>query len=374
MSDNNPRPRSSTDAVEVHPKDQSGVEVEGPPNGSPAEAKSSAEMSPDPNAKSGTSKARRSGRISRKIPIALHGDDAEGRAFREQTHTVVVSCHGAGVVSKHLLAPEQELVLRWAEAGREARVRVVGEIGAHGGLHAYGLEFVDQDVDLWQMELPPAPQSGNQPSMLVECLGCDEVFEIPSGDFEYDICMIHGGLTKYCSKCGCLSVWTRTTEQEMLMRWLGPEGPVEVAGIEAGALGAEGAIEEQGAPVASVDENKPAEAVALSSAGAATPKTTERRTRLRVPVNFLACVRSETFGDELVSCVDMSRGGVAFQSGNRYRKESMVEIAVPFAAEARSAPSIFVTARITNVLRLANGAYRCGVEFLREKKREAETT
>ena len=73
---------------------------------------------------------RRSGRIVCRIAIRLFGHDEEGNTFTERTHTVMLSLHGAGILSTHRFAPEQELILRIEETNREAVVRVVGEIAA----------------------------------------------------------------------------------------------------------------------------------------------------------------------------------------------------------------------------------------------------
>jgi hypothetical protein len=77
-------------------------------------------------------KSWRGGRISKQMPILLIGHDSDGRVFTEETHTRVLSMHGAGIVSSQRLVAEQELVLRWKEKGREADVRVVGEIAQQG--------------------------------------------------------------------------------------------------------------------------------------------------------------------------------------------------------------------------------------------------
>jgi hypothetical protein len=45
------------------------------------------------------STVRRSGRIPREIPILLIGSDMEGTVFSEETKTVMISLHGAGIVS-----------------------------------------------------------------------------------------------------------------------------------------------------------------------------------------------------------------------------------------------------------------------------------
>ncbi len=44
---------------------------------------------------------RRSERIAQAVPVIVTGVDALGRAFREQTSTVVISCHGCRYYSKH---------------------------------------------------------------------------------------------------------------------------------------------------------------------------------------------------------------------------------------------------------------------------------
>ena len=57
----------------------------------------------------GTSKRRRIGRLSQEIPILLIGSDAESTVFSEETKTVMLSQHRAGMVSYHKLVAEQEL-------------------------------------------------------------------------------------------------------------------------------------------------------------------------------------------------------------------------------------------------------------------------
>jgi hypothetical protein len=73
-------------------------------------------------------RARRSGRITLAVPILLIGSDSVGKVFSEQTHTVMLSLHGAGIVSRYRLVAEQQLVLREKATNREAEIRVVGEI------------------------------------------------------------------------------------------------------------------------------------------------------------------------------------------------------------------------------------------------------
>ena len=84
---------------------------------------------------------RRSGRIPKEISIVLVGSDLTGKDFSEQTKTVLPSLRGAGLLSRHKLSLEQEMVLRWPERNQEAEIRVVGQIGEDSGVYTYGVAF-----------------------------------------------------------------------------------------------------------------------------------------------------------------------------------------------------------------------------------------
>jgi PilZ domain len=293
-------------------------------------------------------KQRRSGRLIQAVPILLIGTDDDGRVFSEETHAVVLSRYGAGIVSRQKFVAEQELILRILKSGREAEVRVVGEIGDQQDLHIYGVTFVNEEGNFWQVEFPPPP-SWRPVGLILECGSCKQIVELKDGDFEYDICAIHGGLARFCNECGLLTVWRRSTAPAPVTKEKNKTaGPREQVTVEPANL----------APA----PQKTEEFVTLADA----MEGVERRARVRVKVNFCACVRTEAFGDDLVQCVDMSRGGVCFRSSHTYHKGMSVLIAVPFSAEAKDAPAIFVRGRIAHVEELADeGVHRCGVEFMR---------
>jgi PilZ domain len=291
---------------------------------------------------------RRSGRLSIAVPILLIGTDDDGRVFSEETHTVVLSRYGAGIVSREKFYAEQELILRVLKSGREAEIRVVGEIGCQDQLHTYGVSFLHEEENFWQVEFPPSPV-WRPVGLILECGGCRQIVELTEGDFEYDICAIHGGLARFCNDCGLLTVWRKSNQSSPKAK-NEPEPPKP---------------EEHNTsqlPDLEPLREPPREVVPLADAMGGV----ERRVRARVKVNFSACVRSQDFGDEIVQCVDMSRGGVSFRSPYRYYKGLSVQIAVPFSPDAKDAPAIFVRARIANVTALAEaGVWRYGVEFLK---------
>ncbi len=117
---------------------------------------------------------RSSGRIAKEIAILLVGSDMEGKVFSEQTSTVLLSRHGAGILSQYKLSAEQELILRRLDTDKEAEVRVVGQLGAHGEKYTYGVAFLDSEMDLWGIKFPSLTDSEREASrVLLQCSSCE---------------------------------------------------------------------------------------------------------------------------------------------------------------------------------------------------------
>jgi hypothetical protein len=344
-------------------------------------------------AKMTSKKNRRSGRLFKSVPILLIGSDADGRVFTEESHTVVLSLHGAGIISNHKLLAEQELILRSAETNREAEIRVVGEIGSEEGHHTYGVAFLHEDLDFWGMDFPPAPSPAERPLELVlECGSCGDTVSLLNGDYEFDVCAIHGGLVRYCTDCGYATVWRRPEAGETprltapkVGRKLEPpqreavvvehEG-LELEEEESVAHPFAGYIEPHvtmdlepraGPMEAHVEERAElrAKSEARVPAIATTTAVDDRRARVRAKVNYFACVQSAVFGKDVVTCIDMSRGGLGFKTRNAYAISTEVTVAVPFSAETPNAPAIYVPARVVNIAEIPEQKmFRCGVAFL----------
>jgi PilZ domain len=337
-------------------------------------------------------KMRRSGRVSKSIPILLIGSDADGRLFSENTHTVMLSLHGAGIVSTHKLIAEQQLILRSTESNKETDIRVVGEIASEDGRHTYGVAFVDEELDFWKLDFPAPPPPAERPLELVlECGSCGETVTLLNGDYEFDVCAIHGGLVRYCTECGFATVWKRPEPGGVprtaakVGRKLEPP-PREAVVVEHAGLELE--EDESAAPPfaeyreprvtvnleprarhaeAHAEERADARRKSEAQTAAATMTTAveDRRHRVRAKVNYFACVQSAAFGKDVVSCIDMSRGGLGFRTKNAYLISTEVTIAVPFSQDSPNAPAIYVPARVVNISEIPElQMFRCGVSFL----------
>src|SRR5260370_9260778 len=70
--------------------------------------------------------------------------------------------------------------------------------------------------------------------------------------------------------------------------------------------------------------------------------------------------------DEVVSCEDMSRGGLRFKSKKQFYASTMIEVAVPYSPGGQS---IFVPGQIVYVHESpGEGVFHCGVAYRRSSR------
>ena len=286
--------------------------------------------------------ARRSTRIPKEIAILLVGSDMEGKMFSEQTKTVVLSRHGAGIVSQYALSAEQELILRRLDSNKEAEVRVVGNLGAQGKTYTYGVAFLNPETDLWDIQFPSMTESEREASrVLLQCSGCKTREMVEQSDLESDVYLVNEGIVRACRNCGSSTYWRRAIDNAS-----GEPVPPEIAAPEA---------EERAEPVEALSAGAPQAVPEVQPAA----RIENKRKHVRTKVNFKACIRSYAFGDDIVTCEDMSRGGIGFKSRKEYVPQTEIEVAVPYSPGTQS---IFVRAQIVHVTELKQERrFRCGV-------------
>ncbi len=282
---------------------------------------------------------RRSSRIPKEIPILLVGSDMEGKVFSEQAKTVLLSRHGAGIVSEYKLSAEQELILRSLETNSEAEVRVVGQLGAVGNSYTYGVAFLNQSIDFWGIEFPPVSQSEKDANRVVlQCASCKAREMVEQSDLESDVYLVNEGIVRFCKSCGSSTFWKRADE-----------------------TGEDEAAARQFDEAQDFPESPPEESIDSPADLKPTLVAENRRKHARTKVNFKGCIRSFAHGDDIVACEDISRAGLRFRTRKHYSVKSDIEVAAPYSPGSLN---IFVRGQIVHVEEVPGENYfRCGVAY-----------
>jgi hypothetical protein len=111
---------------------------------------------------------RRSSRVFTRISVRVQGKSAEGRKFRENSHTIVINAHGGLIYLQHEVEMGADLVVAnpISEEEQECRVVYLGDTSDKGT--RVGVEFLSPSPHFWGIEFaqpdwtaPPPPQPVN---------------------------------------------------------------------------------------------------------------------------------------------------------------------------------------------------------------------
>lgn len=275
-----------------------------------------------------TQERRSSDRVSLFNAIRVSGKDGSGEAFSVPARTALVTLHGAAIIINRELTSDSTVVIRCYGTDTDAEARVVGKIEKHPEGSLYGVQFLDPAINPWNIKFPtsgPSPMAVGR--LLLQCSGCQRRELVYLDEMELEVFGANQGMSRTCEVCAKATVWKAT--------------PQEVTTDGSPAGGAGGA--EQGAATL-------------------VPRTHNDRKFLRVRMKLRACIRHPELGDDVVECLDVSRGGACFMSSKLYTKGTLIEAAVPYLP---GQANIFTRAKIANVRLCANeeGWNKYGVSY-----------
>lgn len=269
-----------------------------------------------------TGGSRRSDRIEIELPILLSGVDSRGKNFTELTRTLVVSQHGAKVVSCHELAPQQSLTLRCYKTTVDALAYVVGRTGQEASGGHYGLGLHSVDLNVWGIEFPGLDEATEAASrVLLECQECGlrEVAYLDT--FALEVLVANQRLMRPCRRCANRpgTIWKQASLGES--RGTGP--------AQAGAT---------------ANETRPVSITLAAEVG----------------------LRHPQFGKEVAMTETVWRGGFRFKSRREYDVGSVFDVALPFSQERAS---VFSPVRVLSVEPLpSEGAFAYNVAYIRAEE------
>ena len=275
---------------------------------------------------------RRTGRVATSLRLLVSGNDANGRLFMEESSTVEISCQGARIISKRLLKANNEVNVRIIATGSETDMRVIGQIADTPLGYHYGTRFSAPTGSFWGIHFPSTPESENAtPGVVLECERCLSSEEVSLIDFEVEVFAAQGNLERPCKKCGISTAWRLANRQ--------PVPPPVPGGVERAPLPA-----------------------------ALKPGGSERRRQKRLPLNMRACIRTITYGDEVVPTENVSKGGFSFKSTDKYGVDMVLEVCVPYSA---GSGDIFTSAKIVGRRPLSSeGGFVYAVSYRKRSARQ----
>jgi PilZ domain len=155
------------------------------------------------------SKGRRTERLMLEIPIRVLCFGGSTDDFTEETHTIFVNRDGALIALKHPVATDETLRIINLENLREADFRVVGSARLeHGDVTEWGVECLDKQRTLWEIDFPPPLDTGSEKAgALVECQVCKKQVLRVLTLTEVNVLDSVGRLEQLCDACGELTSW-----------------------------------------------------------------------------------------------------------------------------------------------------------------------
>ena len=98
---------------------------------------------------------RRSSRVAIDMPVEVFGQQANGKVFREETRTTIVSAHGALLMVSTVNEIKPSVLLINKKSNTEVQCRVVSHKEVEKGKAELSVEFVSPQPRFWGIAFPP---------------------------------------------------------------------------------------------------------------------------------------------------------------------------------------------------------------------------
>ncbi|HEY2820057.1 MAG TPA: PilZ domain-containing protein [Candidatus Acidoferrum sp.] len=306
-----------------------------------------------------------------------------GVVFSEETQTVTLSRHGAGIISKHKLATDGLLIMRFLGGSTETAIRLVGQLGQDARGFVYGVAFVDEEEDFWELKFPPPPRWSVIVDGPMQCALCKRCEIVDQSEVEADVYALSESILRYCIYCGTPTVWRRAPNGVVTSALVNVPAAQEV--VMAGkAESSRSSVVAAARTQTQISRMAEPQRTALSGArprlagaellvteplvepalppvaSAVVAKAANRRRDVRTRVTFSACVRQGE-SEEIVECANLSKRGFGFRSRKEYAVGSEIEAAVPFYL---GTPPTFVAGSVRHVTALPNHNFQYGVMYV----------
>ncbi len=252
---------------------------------------------------------RKSDRIRYGYSLRLIGTDQNGYEFEGDARTEVVTRDGGLLVTAFTLATGQKINL--ARADKKLEARVIGQCGIRDESNLYGFQFTEPAIGFWDVKFPELTEGSGVARLVLQCSRCSRQEVMHLGEIEMVVFENMHLIPHRCENCGNETLWNEP----------------QIVGDNGVVVGSR--------------------AYDVRSQLLQPRRTSNDRKYTRISMkNAKACLHRKGFADDIVTVVDLSRGGVRFLSLVDYTPGAVVEVAVPYTA---GGANVFTPGKIVRV-------------------------
>jgi hypothetical protein len=276
--------------------------------------------------------------FTEKIPITVYGSDSKGEMFVEDTATALVARDWIMVPIRKRIPPGSEVIVFNKTNGNQAEFLVEEQDGS--GI--YRARLKDQSVDIWERDfgVPPEPKPDTRLRVHLLCKNCGTQESVQLEADESAAVAAGEVIWRHCAHCVEETDWQSASwlaEQRRLDDQRKEEKRKEELRRAAPATAAVAPPPPppEPPPVAPPMNDAPPEVVEPPPAAEPEPPAApinwaERRSSRRIQMKTRARVRRTDNRSEIVSPLNVSRGGIAFETGQQYGLDEMIQVALHY--------------------------------------------
>jgi hypothetical protein len=106
---------------------------------------------------------RRSQRVLMQVTVRIRGNDAQGKAFEEETATLAINAHGALILMQARVTSGSKVFMQHKSTQQDQECHVVFLGPVRAGKAEVGLEFTVPCPTYWRVAFPPEDWSSKHP-------------------------------------------------------------------------------------------------------------------------------------------------------------------------------------------------------------------
>ena len=279
---------------------------------------------------------------TKKIAVVVFGTDQKGDGFQEDSSTIEVAATWARIRLRHSPQPGSDLLVFNKENGNQAEF----VFEAMAAPNEATISLRDHSVDMWQLDfgLPAEPVPDERLRRHLCCSHCGTRESVVLDTEAAANLEQTGRLMRHCPQC------MESTEWRV-------EGEPAAAPVKEEAAPAPVAAPPP--PAAAPPPPVPQPEAAPAAEVAPPISWADRRGSRRIQLRTRARVRRAA-SSEIVAPINVSRGGICFESRAAYELDEVIWVAMHFreGEQPMETPS-----RIVRITRMETAGYNYGVSF-----------